>query len=418
MTLARLPLANSLRTRPNQYGKDARAVNSYVDERPNSPPMVRKRPAASVLGLANIGAAQMLGPLLEAHTNIGFVSAPSTGSGETSGVTTANAWTSATKTTVVNCSSVTASVSFLSSRGVGDGTWYRRSVRWRFEYHDGASWVTGSFRTVAMGDQTSTPVSDSHSLTFPSSAVWQWRVYAEAFDTNGTTFGTATYTYSQETVNAPNVLSGTLVPTTTQAHAISASFGAPSGTGEIYQITYNATVGATAQMTTAVNDIGGMRFSLGYGWPGAGGTYGNIGANPYPLNNTGGALMATSKAQALFAPVTNTLQTWAPAAQSQTVTGSNLTFNSQFWAVGCSRRGSTPNTMNITMSLTNMSATIFRRVLTSSNTTATANTYTVDSYSWSVAGGDPGFGVNDPTKAVIYIVGDEIGMLDLSGVSP
>lgn len=410
----RLALVNDLKTRVGDHSKDARCVNAYPDII-NGEPSVKKRPAPVATGI-NIGAnAQMLGTLLDAHVGIVFSSTGQFTDSESSGSISANNWTSSTKTTAANCLSVTPSVSMLSIRGVGDGTWYYRSVKWRVEYYDGSTWIPLSWRTITMGAQTSAPVTDSGTYNFPSAATWQWRLYAESFDTDGTIFGSPTYSYSQETVTAADVASGTLTPTTTQAYAINSSFNAPTGSGEIYQITYNATASATVQMASGTDNVG-FRFSMGTGW--TTGTYYDLSSDGnYNLVAAGAVLLATKKITALFVPITTTLQNWSPAAQSHTISGSNLTFNDKFWAVGCSRRGSASGTMNITMGLTSISATVYRRTLTSSNSTTPANTFTLSSYSWELSIGDGGdVLVDDATKALLSVVNDVLNVVDVSGI--
>ena len=233
MTTSRLSLVNSLRTRPADYAKDARMVNAYPDES-NGAQVLRKRPAAKSLGGAVIGAnTQMLGNLLEAHIGIVGAGGGLVTPNETS-TSSAASFTSATKTTGANSTSVSPNVSFLSLRGYGDGRWYYRSVRWRVEHYNGSSWVQGSFRTVAMGAQSATAQTDSVTYTFPSAGVWQWRIYAEAFDTDGSVWGSITYNYTQETVTAANISAQVTFPTTAAGTAVYLTYGAPSGTAEIY----------------------------------------------------------------------------------------------------------------------------------------------------------------------------------------
>ena len=408
MTTSRLSLVNSLRTRPADYAKDARMVNAYPDES-NGAQVLRKRPAAMSLGGAVIGAnTQMLGNLLEAH--IGIVGA---GGGlvtlnETS-TTSANTFTSATKTTGANCTTVTPNVSFLSLRGVGDGRWYYRSVRWRVEYYNGSSWVSGSYRTVAMGAQSDTAQTDSVSYTLPSAGVWQWRIYAEAFDTDGTMWG-VNYIYSSSTVTSANV-TNTFTQSNTTGYAIYPTYGAPGGTGEIYQIDYSVTPTVRAKMTVdGATDSLTASLATGY----VSGAHYTVDGS---YNHQDGALAQIAAAKVgttISSIVYNVWSTWSPGTRTHTVSGSNLTFNNKFWSLGTKPRFASNTWMTVEENLTALSATVYRRVASTPNSTTPSNTYTVTSYSEAYAVDGSAASITDATKALITVVADDVSIFDLT----
>lgn len=119
---------------------------------------------------------------------------------QTSGSTSSNTWVSPTQITPANCVQITPIVSLKSVRGNGGGQYYLRTVRWRVDYWSGSAWVSGSWRNVNMGTQINA-VSDSVVFNFPSGAAWQWRVVSEAFDTDGTVWGSPQYEYSSEVLS-------------------------------------------------------------------------------------------------------------------------------------------------------------------------------------------------------------------------
>lgn len=116
-----------------------------------------------------------------------------------SGDISANSWASSAYTTPANCASITPSVSLKSQRGNGSSQWFYRSIRWRVEYWSGSAWVPLAWRTVNMGAQFNA-ITDSGVFTFPSAAAWQWRIYAEQYDTDSTVFGSVSYEYAQDVV--------------------------------------------------------------------------------------------------------------------------------------------------------------------------------------------------------------------------
>jgi hypothetical protein len=120
---------------------------------------------------------------------------------ETSGSTSATTWYSSQYTTPANTTTITPSVTIASNRGNGSSQYYYRSVRWRVEYYSGGSWVTGSFVTTALSGSTSASATTTQTFTFPSSGTWTFRIYAEAYDTDGTVFGSVAYNYRTDTAS-------------------------------------------------------------------------------------------------------------------------------------------------------------------------------------------------------------------------
>lgn len=300
---------------------------------------------------------------------------------ETSGALSVNTWTSSTKVTSANCTSITPSVSFLSYRGNGSGMYYRRTVRWRVEYYNGSTWVTTAvWTTVAMGDQTTNAVASNSLFTFPSAGTWQWRIYAEAYDTDGTLFGTGGYNYTQETVTAVNV-TNTFTQSNITGYAIYPTYNAPSGTGEIYQITYAATPVVRAKMTVD-GATDNLTTSLATGY--TSGAHYTIDGSYNHQNGSLGQIAAGKVGTTIAGIVFSGWSTWAPGAQTHTVSGSNLTFNNKFWSLATKPRFASNNWMSVEENLTSLSATIYRRTPITNSTTP-SNTFNVGSFTWSLS---------------------------------
>lgn len=157
-----------------------------------------------------------------------------------SGDISANNWTSNTYTTAANCINITPSVTVKSQRGNGSSQYFYRSIRWRVEYWNGSAWVALAWRTVNMGAQFNA-ITDSGQFTFPGSGTWQWRIYAESYDTDGTVFGSITYQYSTETITG-GAGSG----------SATANYGSPS---YVSQTVYCALSGSTLNPTWEIYEI-------------------------------------------------------------------------------------------------------------------------------------------------------------------
>jgi hypothetical protein len=121
---------------------------------------------------------------------------------QTSGAIAGN-WTSSTYTTAANTASVTPNVTLASNRGNGASQYYYRTVRWRLEYWNGSSWVADPVWTTSnLGADVNAAITTSKLFTFPSSGTWQFRIYAEAYDTDGTVFGAIVYDFHTGTASA------------------------------------------------------------------------------------------------------------------------------------------------------------------------------------------------------------------------
>lgn len=244
-----------------------------------------------------------------------------------SGDIAANSWTSSTYTTPANCADITPSVSLKSQRGNGSGQWYYRSIRWRVEYWSGSAWVPLSWRTVNMGAQFNA-ITDSGVFTFPSAAAWQWRVYAEFFDTNGTTWGGASYEYSNEILSgdyAQNfvVPSGGTNPLTAYGQYLSLPPSVLNTSWEIYEINYSANISTRWWNTQSCSSNKQVDV---YPWDGQSGrwyNYQQAANNNGPYWSGSGALDAVAGDYSVACPATTT-----PArAFANTVSGSNLTYS-------------------------------------------------------------------------------------------
>lgn len=408
MTATRLDLANNLRTRPGDNAKGARMINCFPDKA-IAGVVCRKRPGVASTGLNSGASPQMLGSILEAKTGVGFTTGGGTAINESSGVVTAATWTSSSKTTLDNCASITPVVRFLSYVGNGVGQWYRRSVRWRVEHYNGSTWVAGTYRTVSIGDQYVNEVQDSASYTFPSAGIWQWRIYAEAFNTDGSVFGAVTYTYSSTTVTASNVSQALYIAPAGSGQAAYPTYGAATGSGEIYQITYYATPQITASIASGSLSFWLVSLASGY----SSGTHYKVQANNNHVNSSW-AVIANATAGGSI-NLTTSPASWSPGQQSSTVTGSNLTFNQKYWSLGTDTNTGGAY-ISGTLSLTGLSATIYRRTPVANSTTVN-NLFKVESAAYVISGaGTSDQQVEDVTKAVIVISGDTISIVDLGGL--
>lgn len=120
---------------------------------------------------------------------------------QSSGVQTGN-WTSSEYVTPNNTSSITPSVTLGSNRGNGSSQYYYRTVRWRVEYWNGSSWVADpTWTTTNLSASTTETVTTTKTFTFPSSGTWRFRIYTEAFDKDGSVFGSVAYEYATDTVS-------------------------------------------------------------------------------------------------------------------------------------------------------------------------------------------------------------------------
>jgi len=128
-------------------------------------------------------------------------SAATTVVNQSSSATTANSWTSSNYTTAANTTTITPTVTIASNRGDGGSQYVYRTVRWRVEYFNGTSWITGSWNTTALGADTAAQASNSAGFSFPSAGTWTFRIYCEAADTSPyAVFGAVTYDYSTATI--------------------------------------------------------------------------------------------------------------------------------------------------------------------------------------------------------------------------
>lgn len=274
----------------------------------------------------------------------------------TSGVISSNTHTTATQTTPANCTTITPSVTLTSVRGDGSGLNLRRSVKWRVEYFSG-SWIAGSWNTIAMGDQTG-PVTSSVLFTFPSSGTWQWRIAYEALDTDGTKFGSASYTYSQTTCSAStagaNYDAANLRYSVTATQAASSkSLSIPinvTGSGEIYEINYSY------QFTWLMN-------------------YSNTSESV--TGSTTDNMGTSNKSFSYPSALTET------KTRSYTVNGSNLTVGNI--PLSLSRTFGSSSTVSISLRVptANISVVVKRRTLIPNSATP-ANTFALDSYTYAL----------------------------------
>ena len=297
-----------------------------------------------------------------------------------SGDISTNTWTSTAYTTVANCASITPSVSLKSYRGNGNSQYYSRSIRWRVEYYSGGTWVAGSWRIVSMGAQISAAVSDSFVFNFPSSGVWQWRIYTEAYDTDGSVFGSVTYTYSSETVYASDETNPVNFPTKGVPYYVVSDYDPPALTGEIYQIDYVCTANISITGNSSATRTASTRSGLSAGYTGATPTsfssYLRSGASAVGVDS------GTSWDQNIVK--TTVINKNVVVNKLSTVSGSNLTFNPRYWIFGGGVETNSQETVyEYDPALVNMSAKIYRRKV-AVNSTTPVNNFALVSWGYSL----------------------------------
>lgn len=286
-----------------------------------------------------------------------------------SGDISTNSWTSATYTTPANCTSITPSVSLKSQRGNGLSQWYYRSVRWRVEYWSGSAWVELSWRTVNMGAQFNA-ITDSGAFTFPSAAVWQWRIYAEWYDTDSTVFGSASYEYAQDVVGM--TAGGSAVWTGAQEWTAGApasgvvafnNYSLPSG-WTIYKKVYTWTMAYRAWLPNSTSWISSPSFLIDGQrrdpqW--------TLGTTAYPYSTY----------------VSDPYDWTATETKSKTITGSNLSASLADLTYSVSTGDKTAST-TFTGMVNNGQVTVYRQKPVA-NTTTPVNNSLINSYNFNLA---------------------------------
>jgi len=157
------------------------------------------------------------------------------------GTTTSSSYTTGNFTTEANCTSITPSVYLASYRGNGSSQYYYRSVRWRVEYLSGSTFVNGSWNTTDFAADQGANITDAKEFNFPSAAAWTFRIRFEAYDTDGSVFGSVAYDYVTDTDTVSASVSSSAFPGDYQdsdSTTWSSNYSAPSG-WEWYQTRYN-----------------------------------------------------------------------------------------------------------------------------------------------------------------------------------
>lgn len=282
-----------------------------------------------------------------------------------SGDIAANTWTSATYTTPANCANITPSVSVKSTRGNGSGQYFYRSIRWRVEYWSGSAWVPLSWRIVNMGAQFNA-ITDSGVFTFPSAAAWQWRIYAEQYDTDGTVFGSVSYTYQTYDVNASHATVSVGTPTYYQSDVtVTIGFVTPAYAGEIYRVDYTWACKTKGSFSQTGSSVIGIFNDFTLTTPG---TQRDINYS-YTYNSGTGQTYETPPNAWSGAPV---------------VTGSNLTFDTTLQGrIRWSSASPFPTSGNINLYDIVATAKIYTRTVVPNSTTPVNNTY-INSYGYSL----------------------------------
>ena len=301
-----------------------------------------------------------------------------------SGDIVTNNWTSATYTTPANCANITPSVNVKSQRGNGSSQWFYRSIRWRVEYWSGSVWVPLTWRIMNMGAQFSA-LTDSGPFTFPSAASWQWRIYAEQYDTDGTVFGTPDYTYSQTTVGQVSGGSATAngygsgTPATASC---SITLGAATGSGEIYQIDYswNSAVVMRGSTYNSSQDwfVNGI---MGAGVPSM---YSNQPGNNFQQGQSFGPIPSGYIRTNLTTPYNGSHRLNWNRACTNSLVGAGLTFNATYITASLFANATLSGQLfDVSTTLSGGSAVIKRRTPVPNSTTPVNNTF-INSYNFTL----------------------------------
>lgn len=293
-----------------------------------------------------------------------------------SGNISPNNWTSSTYTTPAGCVTIVPLVSLTSQRGNGASQYYYRSIKWRVEYWDGSAWTPLAWRIVNMGAQFSA-ITDSGPFNFPSAAAWQWRIYAEQYDTDGTVFGSMQYTYDQETVyqSSGNGYQS-LSPAASQALSGSCSItlGAKTKSGEIYQINYawSASVQAVGSTFGSYSGFDNVFDNNS--------CYSSQPSNHYSVPYRSGTPSPSGYVKTDNYPASGHHRIAWTRSNAHVVSGSNLTYTNTITASLYYRRTAGVYA-DINTTLSAGSATIYYRTPAANSTTPINNTY-INSYDY------------------------------------
>ena len=255
-----------------------------------------------------------------------------------SGSTSADTFTSGTYTTAANTTAVTPSISIASSKGNGASQYFYRTVRWRLEYYNGSSWVADSYTTVNLAGSTTASSTSTKSFSFPSSGTWQFRIYAEAYNTDGSLYGAVGYNYATDNVSRSDAQTLTLTGLNQSGTlTYSPSYSLPAGwekTGQSFTYIYSWQGGANTNASASISGSGIYKF---------------VGSN----------------------------ESNSQSNQSQTYTG-GLTLS---WNLAA---GTLLYSATIRLDLHSMSGTVSRRQV-QTNSATSANTFAVNSYNFSLS---------------------------------
>jgi hypothetical protein len=304
--------------------------------------------------------------------------------------TATDTWTSATHKTPANTTQITVTAAFLSKRGTGTGSnWRRRKVTWRIDYLQNGVWILGSTLLTDIGPNLEAYVSAQLTKVFPSPAAWSWRVFATAADVGGATptFSLAgtIYTYKDELLYGST--SGTdydiaklayykeadAAPNTFNLLDMTLQLTTPTQTGEIYKITFEGTleIGIVSEIgLTKFISVENLQIGCAAVAPNGWGYTINTGPTLYEVESQ-------------YTPVSRTY------SYSYTLTGSSLTLNNLFIRSqkvddGFNSLSAADSRQYVKMTTANIKARVYRRVAATNSTTA-VNNFRLDQYSYSLS---------------------------------
>lgn len=171
--------------------------------------------------------------------------------------TISSSWYTAEYVTPPNVSGISPTVTVGTNRGNGVSQYYYRTVRWRLEYFDGSSWITSlALNTINFGATTTGTISASAPYVLPYANAWRFRIYFEAYDTDGSVFGSGAYSYQNFTASNTGYAAATTESydpvlntyNTTPSNTLSVSNPVPAGwevTGGTMTYSYSGEITAT-----------------------------------------------------------------------------------------------------------------------------------------------------------------------------
>ena len=245
---------------------------------------------------------------------------------QTSGVIETG-WTSSQYTTPANTTSITPTISLASNRGTGtSGVYYKRSVRWRVQYLSGETFISGSYTTIQLSSSVNASITSAVPFVFPSANAWVFRIQTEAFDTDGTTFGSTEFETATDNISRSGAVTVSVgsFESATKTLNYTPTYSLPSGwtfVSATYNYNYNYAITFSGFNAPSAGISGSGLFINGGSGTNLTRTYTNDTANSLTFSVTAGFnefFQSTSSASLTLNSVTGTVLRRRPATSSTT----------------------------------------------------------------------------------------------------